>query len=359
MLHQLLILQSLGKLSLSLIKIRPSLVIEIKVVGRHLREVVWLTQYRRSLVQTVLLQCQGSIQTINIELQVVLHVGLHKEELRGISQIFLGRIQAVEFQIGLSQVGIHHSRHERLSHLQGCLLCLQEALQSLSGFFLTAIHISPTVVEEMGILRIPGRILAFCLAEIEMRQLIVAQVVIHLSQSCQNTVLTLMQIQGICQEIGTAIPRGCIRQFTQLSGSIGDIDADVDGIIVMIQFHQFPVSLDVISAGRFPLAHRLQQHTLQVVGIRLYLEGGFLVGMLAAKAVYRVDKRLAFRIGAFQIAAFCHNQSFPLLYQFRLASAFQISDLQNHRVGLALHHLLMLGYKLIDGFVPGVIHLFL
>ena len=128
---------------------------------------------------------------------------------------------------------------------------------------------------------------------------------------------------------------------------------------MVIQLHQFMISPDVISAGRFPLAHSLQQHALKVICIRLYLESGFQVGILTAIAVHRVDKRLAFRVGAFQIAAFRNNQSFPLLYQFRLASAFQVSDMQNHRVGLALHHLLMLGYKLIDGSVPGVILLFL
>ena len=51
------------------------------------------------------------------------------------------------------------------------------------------------------------------------------------------------------------------------------------------EMNQFMISPDVISAGRFPLAHSLQQSTLQAVGIRLYLEAGFQVGMMAAKAV--------------------------------------------------------------------------
>ena len=153
--------------------------IKVKIIRRHLGEIVWLVQNLSSLRQTILLQSQRCIQPIHIELHIALHGGLGKEEFRGKSQIFLCRIQPVELQISLSEI----SRRQGLFHLPCSLLSLQKAFQSLSRFFLTAVHISPTVVKEMNIFRILWRIQAFSLLEIMMRQLIVLQIIINLSQS--------------------------------------------------------------------------------------------------------------------------------------------------------------------------------
>ena len=157
--------------------------IKVKIIRRHLGEIVWLVQNLSSLRQTILLQSQRCIQSIHIELHIALHGRLGKEVFRGKSQIFLCRIQPVELQISLSEISINNSRRQGLFHLPCSLLSLQEAFQSLSRFFLTAVHISPTVVKEMNIFRILWRIQAFSLLEIMMRQLIVLQIIINLSQS--------------------------------------------------------------------------------------------------------------------------------------------------------------------------------